>query len=216
MNKKSHLNVSADMCVLCLCASWHPQLGHSKTFLLGAFSLFGRRERLIVPQAHRRRAHSCHTHTKHMAKKQSHTQLRASCRFLRQRIQRREPSRCRMLAHTHGVWARGQRVRRVSVDEKVKTEPGKRWSTATRTALTLVPGSRAENKPGPTSSLWPAALPDSQPGNCRIDHFWALDFTLTNNPARFKLFLLFVPWQLDDTLQLHLYLSYSSCPSLAP
>lgn len=46
-----------------MCASWHPPLGQWKTFLLCAFGLCGRRQRLIVPQAHRRRAHSCHTYT---------------------------------------------------------------------------------------------------------------------------------------------------------
>lgn len=76
-----------------------------------------------------------------------------------------------MLAHTHGGLARGQRVRRVSMDEGVEREPGKRWSSATHKASISMPGSRAENKSGPTSSIWPAALPDSQPGNSWLDHF---------------------------------------------
>lgn len=40
-----------------------------------------------------------------------------------------------------------------------KREPGKRWSSATHPASSWVPGKRAENKSGPTSSIWPAAPP---------------------------------------------------------
>lgn len=42
-------------------------------------------------------------------------------------------------------------------------EPGKCWRSATHTASTSVPGSRAEKKSGLTSSIWLAAVPDSQP-----------------------------------------------------
>lgn len=66
----------AYMCVLCLvcasmCASWHPAIGQWKTFLLCAFGLCGRRERLIVLQAHRRRAHSCHAYTQNTHSKET-------------------------------------------------------------------------------------------------------------------------------------------------
>lgn len=47
---------------------------------------------------------------------------------------------------THRGLARGQRVRRVSTDESVESEPGRRWSSATHTASISVPRSRAENK----------------------------------------------------------------------
>lgn len=69
------------------------------------------------------------------------------------------------LMPTHGGLARGQRVRRVSMDESVESEPRRHWSSATHTASATVPRSRAENKSGPTPSIWPAALPDSQPEN---------------------------------------------------
>lgn len=58
-----------------VCPSWPPTLGQWKTFLLCAFGLCGRRERLIVPQAHRRRAHSCHTYTQNTHRIEAITQM---------------------------------------------------------------------------------------------------------------------------------------------
>lgn len=87
------------------------------------------------------------------------------------------------LMPTHRGLARGQRVRRVSMDESVESEPGRHWSSATHTASTSVPRSRAENKSRPTLSIWPAALPDSQPENSWFEeHIVAWQFIF----ARFK------------------------------
>lgn len=157
------------------CPSWPPTLGQWKTFLLCAFGLCGRGERLIVLQAHRRRAHSCHAYTQntHGSPRQSH-----KCTYTdpsQSPITRATDTSARTLtpsnarAHTRGGLARGQRVRRVRMDEGAEGEPGKRWSYATHTASRSVPGSRAENKSGPTYSIWPTAPPDAQPGNSWLD-----------------------------------------------
>lgn len=156
---------SFGLCV-CMCASWHPPLGHWKTFLPRAFGLYGRRERLIVPQADRRGAHSCHTYKQtHMAQRQLRTQITQA--HWHNCTNPYTVKRLHTLKPTHKGLARGQRVRRVSTVESVESEPGQRWSSATHTASVLVPRSRAENKPGPTFSIWPAALPESQPENSR-------------------------------------------------
>lgn len=58
------------------------------------------------------------------------------------------------------------------MDGRVESEPGQRWRSATRTASTSVPRSRAENKSGPSFSIWPAALFDSQPEKLLVrSHF---------------------------------------------
>ena len=109
-----------------------------------------------------------HTHT-HTQSHTSHGLLRHTDTSART-PSHRQKKRSRTLMPTHGGLAKGQRVRRVSMDESVEREPGRRWSSATHTASMSVPGSRAENKPGPTSSIWPAAPTDSQPGNSWLDH----------------------------------------------
>lgn len=88
-------------------------------------------------------------------------------------IQLHEPSQGPTIVPTHRGLARGQRVRRLSVDESVENEPGRSWSCATHTASVSVPRSRAENKSGPISSMWPAALPGSQPEKLLVRSLWS-------------------------------------------
>lgn len=165
---------------LCMCACWHPPLGNWKTFLPCAFGLCGRRERLIVPLAVRR---SCNTYTQwQTAQRQLCTQTKASHRLLG--LTDTTAKTLNTLMPTHRGVARGQRVRRMSMDGSVESEPGQRWSSATRTASILVPRSRAENKSGPSFSIWPAALLGPQPENSWLDHILAPEFT---NLGRFEL-----------------------------
>lgn len=116
-----------------------------------------------------------YTRNTHCIETITHTQSRSQSRIAQaHRYDSAKPpshrqKRSHTLMPTHGGLAKGQRVRRVSMDESVEREPGRRWSSATHTASMSVPGSRAENKPGPTSSIWPAAPPDSQPGNSWLD-----------------------------------------------
>lgn len=145
-----------------VCASWHPAHGQRKTFLSRAFGLCGRREQPFVPQADRRRAHNCPHKHNYTPRLRPVTQ-----------IQLHEPSQGPTIVPTHRGLARGQRVRRLSVDESVENEPGRSWSCATHTASVSVPRSRPENKSGPISSMWPAALPGSQPEKLLVRSLWS-------------------------------------------
>lgn len=84
--------------------------------------------------------HTHHTHTQHnyahrpkLVTDNSGTQ-----------IQLHEPSNGN--AHTHRRLARGQRVRRVSMDERVGIEPGQRWICATYTASIPEPRSQSRKQ----------------------------------------------------------------------
>lgn len=72
--------------------------------------------------------------------------------------------------------ARGQRVRRVHIDQSTENVPGQRWSRATHSAVMFAPKTGAENKFGPSFSSFSAALPHFQPENAWQDHSRTLDF----------------------------------------
>lgn len=201
MNSKAtcvHQHICVFFCLVCVCVCVRVHLGihHSVS----------ERHSCPVPSVSvvagsgwlsRRQTGGGHTaatliHTEHTLHRDdhTHTQSRSQSRIAQaHRYDSAKPpshrqKRSHTLMPTHGGLAKGQRVRRVSMDESVEREPGRRWSSATHTASMSVPGSRAENKPGPTSSIWPAAPPDSQPGNSWLDQCWAPDFMVTNDPRQ--------------------------------